>query len=59
MKEINERVSDGILIAHILVSLPKEYDNVADQLELNQKYERMKSVGEIYVLTKSRIKFPW
>jgi hypothetical protein len=60
MREMNERVSDGILIAHLLANLPKEYDNVADQLardqnktitsvsnELKQKYERMNSAGDI------------
>jgi gag-polypeptide of LTR copia-type len=32
LKEMNENVSDGLLMSHILGNLPKEYENVADNL---------------------------
>jgi hypothetical protein len=60
LEKMGEKVSDGLLMAHILANLPREYENVADQLardtnksvktvcdELKQKYERMKKSGEI------------
>jgi hypothetical protein len=56
--EMGERVSDGLIMCHILGNLPSGYDNVADQLAndemktidsvvitLKDKYERMKKVG--------------
>jgi hypothetical protein len=60
LAEMGERLTDGTIIAHILAHLPKDYDNVADQLardkfktvasvcdELKQKFERMKAGGDI------------
>jgi hypothetical protein len=57
--EMGERVSDGLLMCHILGNLPSEYENVADQLAndelktiesvivtLKDKFERMKINGK-------------
>jgi hypothetical protein len=59
LSEMGEQVTDSLMIAHILINVPKEYEGVVDMLsrdktktiasvsdELKQKFERMKAAGD-------------